>query len=99
MIFFDFFHIDGTNHKKIMFLSEKATSFNNLEFIKKKMNFGKGRIRTYVENNSTDLQSVAFNHSATFPQVLFFLCFLNLVKKEPKKKKKFITKIASFFLF
>jgi hypothetical protein len=30
--------------------------------------FGKGRIRTYVENNSTDLQSVAFNRSATFPQ-------------------------------
>ena len=33
--------------------------------------FGKGRIRTYVENNSTDLQSVAFNHSATFPLMIF----------------------------
>ena len=36
-------------------------------FIRVEKVFGKGKIRTYVEYNSTDLQSVAFNHSATFP--------------------------------
>lgn len=52
---------------------KQMKSINTQKQDKKVDTGGGGRIRTYVDMMSTDLQSVAFNHSATPPHKSSYL--------------------------
>jgi len=50
--------------------------------------FGKSRIRTYVEEYSTDLQSAAFNRSATFPIMLYIIILLTRINRNKTYERR-----------